>query len=604
MLLPAERSTTKPSRMNQTGGLSSDSSLAMDQKIRKIVLVVFLVALSCCLVCAKEGMPPGGPEDATPPEIVSVWPPNGATEVALDSKLEIVFNEGMTKEITEQSVFISPLPKEPFDFEWKGKKLMLSPPQPLYPERTYVVSIGADAQDLRRNRLGQTYTFAFSTGDRLDFGTISGQVWIKKQIGFKRQIGASVWAYLLDQSGRQVDPATDRPDYITQTDQQGGYLLKNLSLGTYRLFAVQDESRDLSWNWKEETIGMTTLDPELTDLNVSASAVNFILCQKDQQGPSLSICHAVNRHMARLEFDEELAPPSALDLSNYLLTSAVSHESVKISSVFFEDDYTGKITLLTEDMKEGEEYEITVTNVVDRAGNAVDTSARDCRFKGSGLPDTLVPHIAIIDPADGEANVPLDAGVTIIFSQPPDPLGIEASFSLLDPANVKIAGKGSWIGTNVYLFKPDSLLTGNTRFQANLPGKQIRNLAGNVSGPDSMFTSNFTTVDGEILGSVSGQVEIGEGMAISPPVLILWELEKEGVSYRISLEGPGRFSFTGILPGKYFLAAYLDLNEDGLLSLGKPKLFSPMEPFEVYPDTIFVRSRWETEAVELAFRPH
>jgi hypothetical protein len=374
-------------------------------------------------------------------------------------------------------------------------------------------------------------------------------------------------------------------------------------LGTYRLFAVQDENRDLSWNWREETMGMTTWDPDLTDLKVSANEVDFILCQRDQESPKLSSCHALNGHMAKLEFDEELTLSSILDLANYRLTSAVSHESVKISSAFFEDDHTRSITLLTEEMNSGEEYDLTVKNVTDRAGNAVDTSARDCRFTGSGLPDTLLPYVKMIDPADEEANLPIEAVVTILFSRPPDPQGIEASFSLLDPAEVKIKGKGSWLSPNVFLFRPDSLLTGKTKFQISLPGSQIKNLSGAISGSNSTFTSVFTTVDSDILGSVSGQVEVEGKKAVSSPFLILWELEQEGVSYRLSLGEPGSFSFTGVLPGKYFLAGYLDLNEDGSLSLGGIKPFSFVEPFEIYPDTIFVRSRWETEAVNLIFRP-
>ncbi|MFQ6031870.1 MAG: Ig-like domain-containing protein, partial [Candidatus Zixiibacteriota bacterium] len=114
--------------------------------------------------CAKEGMPPGGPVDTIPPEVISVSPQPDSTGVDLSSKIEITFSERMSGKPTEESIFISPFPKKPFDYKWKGKRLILSPPGPLLKDKTYVVTIGTGAQDLRRNNLSESYTFAFSTG--------------------------------------------------------------------------------------------------------------------------------------------------------------------------------------------------------------------------------------------------------------------------------------------------------------------------------------------------------------------------------------------------------------------------------------------------------
>jgi hypothetical protein len=36
--------------------------------------------------------------------------------------------------------------------------------------------------------------------------------------------------------------------------------------------------------------------------------------------------------------------------------------------------------------------------------------------------------------------------------------------------------------------------------------------------------------------------------------------------------------------------------------MGNPEPFSPMEQFKIYADTINVRSRWETEGVEIEFQ--
>ncbi len=544
-------------------------------------------------------MPPGGPEDTTPPEVVAVSPSAGATDVSLDSEIQITFSERMTPDITEQSIFVSPLAKEPFRFRWKGKKLILSPQEPLDPDRTYVVSVGADAQDLRRNRLGQTYTLAFSTGSQLDFGTISGQVWAMQEVGLARQLGASVWAYLLRQAGPEPDPSVDKPYYVTQTDDLGAFVFKNLSLGSYRLFAVQDLNRNLLWDWENEPIGVTTGDVELNDRRIAVGRADLVLQLRDKANPRLLSCSGINRFMVRLDFDEKMNPQSASDSANYRLRSTRSGERANVRWAFFPDADTRQITLFTEEMIPEQEYDLYPVRVTDLAGNPVDTAADSCRFKASGLPDTVGPEITVLKPADGETNLSPDTRVTITFSQPVDRERIESSFSLLNPDNVPVAGSGEWPAANVYLFKPKSPLSGNTRFRVSLAARQIRDLAGNFPPLDSVFTSVFTTVNPETLGSVSGKLNLEDGTITSPASLILWQLAADKILYRLSLAEPGSFRFDGVLPGKYLLAAYLDSNRDGLFSLGNPRPFLPMEPFVVYPDTIPVRSRWETEVANM-----
>jgi uncharacterized protein (DUF2141 family) len=566
----------------------------------KSVPLLFLAAAGCLFSCAKEGMPPGGPEDTTPPKVVAVSPSSGATDVSVNSEVQISFSERMIPGITEQSIFISPLAKEPFRFHWKGRKLILTPQEPLYPDRTYVVSVGAEAQDSHGNRLGQTYTLAFSTGNKLDFGTISGQVWAMQEVGLSRQLGASVWAYLLQAEKLNPDPAVDKPDYATQTDDRGDFVFKNLSVGTYRLFAVQDLNRNLLWDWENEPIGVTTGDVELSDQRISAGHVDLVLELRDRARPRLVSCHGIDRFMVRLDFDQKMNPQSALDSSDYRLSSAERDAQANVRSAFFPSADHREVTLFAEGMIPGQEYELTVAGLTDLAGNPMDTSATNCRFEASGSPDTTGATVALVEPADGEANLPTDTRITVIFSEPVERERIDSSFALLTADGLPVAGGGEWPAPNEYRFQPKSLLAPDARFRLRLSAGEIRDLAGNVSPLDSVFTSIFTTVNPETLGSVSGSLQL-EGEAIPPPAsLILWQQGADKILYQMSLAQPGPFKFDGVLPGKYLLAAFLDLNRDGLFSLGNPQPFSPMEPFEVYPDTIAVRSRWETEVAGIA----
>jgi len=570
-------------------------------RFERSIALLFLFSASLLFHCAKEGMPPGGPEDTTPPEVISVSPKPDSIGVDLNSKIEITFSERMLTKITEESIFISPLPKKPFDFRWRGKRLILTPQEPLQPDRTYVVSVGTDAQDLRRNRLSQSYTFAFSTGSKLDYGAISGEVWTKQETGLGREMGASVWAYLLSPDKTQIDPQKEKPNYVTQTDNEGKYTLKSLSLGKYRLFAVQDVNRDLVWDWEKEAIGATTGDMELSEQDISKTHVDFILDKKDKNPPGLLDCHSLNKNLVKLEFDEELNEQFILDPANFKILSLSTQKLLTVNSVFFQDTDTRRIFLLTEQMNPEEKYELEVLDAKDRAGNYLDTASNTCLFDGSEIPDTVGPKIAHISPKNGEINVPFDTKIKLIFDQPPEHQNFEAFFSLVDSNQVKVAGKGEWMRANTFVFSPDSLTLGKMRYKIKLLGKEIKDLLGNVSKIDSVFFSSFVTQNPDTLGSASGKVVIEEKEESATIILTLWHLEQDKLSYQLTLPKPGPFLFERILPGKYFMGGYLDLDKDGVLSPGQPKPFSPMEPFALYPDTIYVRSRWETEGVKLKF---
>ena len=106
--------------------VNSDSSLRMIKKSGEILFFALLVLLSFLFQCAKEGMPPGGPVDTISPEVISVSPKPDTTEIDLNSKIEITFSERMLTKRTEESIFVSPLPEKPFDFRWRGRKLILT----------------------------------------------------------------------------------------------------------------------------------------------------------------------------------------------------------------------------------------------------------------------------------------------------------------------------------------------------------------------------------------------------------------------------------------------------------------------------------------------
>ncbi len=586
--------------------------------------LLFFLAAIVLFHCAKEGMPSGGPVDTTPPEVISVSPKPDSTKVDLSSKIEITFSERMSDKPTEESIFISPFPKKPSDSSWHKNKLIISFAEPLLKDKTYVVTIGTGAQDLRRNHLAESYTFAFSTGVALDYGSTSGTVWMKQKDGstsfgfaqdkslaineFRTKPGISIWAYLFsDTTG--MDPEKDKPDFVTQSDVEGKYLLKNLSAGKYRLFAVEDLNRDQVWNPDKEAIGVSTQDVELTSANISTEHFDFLLAIRDTTKPNLINCQSLNKNQVRLDFDENLKAETVLNPNNFKIVSISTSESLKISEVYSSEgsrlagqgNNTQNIFIITFEMNPEEKYELKVFNLEDESGNFLDTSTNTCLFVGSSIFDTTGPKVISTSPKDGETGVPQDAEIKLIFDEPSNHPSMESSFSLSDSIGVLISGKSRWENPNTFIFSPDTLLLGKMKYQIKLKSQKILDLFGNPM-TDSVLFLTFITLNPDTLGSVSGKVE-ALGKSISGDIVLTLSLMDKGEKrYQKTLPQPGSFLFENILPGKYMVDAYVDLNKDGNLTIGNPKPFVPSEPFTFFPDTVTVRSRWETEGVELKFR--
>jgi len=534
-------------------------------------------------------MPPGGPQDKTPPQVISTLPAVDSTRVSPDVRIEITFSERMEKKKTEESIFISPLPEIPWKLSWHKNGLSLKPPFPLKLRTTYVITVGTGARDLRGNRIKESYSFAFSTGEFIDSCQISGEA----QIDEKKEAGISIWAYLLEDKA-ETNLFKDKPTYVTQTDFEGKYILKNLISGNYRLFAVKDINRDLVWDIEEEPIGVTTQDVKVDSMIFSIRNINFILASRDTTPPSILNCQTLDRNKIRLDFDESLDKRTMQNTSNYLIRSQEALEkTLKVVLAYYQGVNTKSVFLVISEMEPDVKYKLSVSDLQDESGNEIDSAFNSCLLSGTDLPDTIKLKILDTQPEDKAINVALDAHTKIFFSEPPEKNAVESNFILKDESEKLIKGEVFWESDVIFIFRPDSLLSSSTNYRLQL--KDIFDLSNN-SLSDSLFEISFTTLNKDTLGSVSGEVKILREEK-GNIVVILNKIDSNEIRYEKILEEPGRFLFEMVLPGKYLAKAFIDKNKNKKHETGEVFPYTPAEPHTVFPDTIPVRSRWETEKV-------
>jgi len=558
-----------------------------------IGLIFFSLIIIFIINCAKREFPSGGPMDVTPPQILEVFPANNSLNVDLSTKITITFSKPMDKVKTEQSIFITPVPEAPFKFRWKKNSLTLEPSKPLEKDKTYVINIGTNAQDMHNNKLEKSYSFAFSTGQKLDSGSISGRAFFQS----KAEKGVSIWTYPLSKS-KDPNPEVDKPEYATLSDQNGEYTLSHLANDLYRLFAVKDLNNDLLWEPDKEPLGVTTKDLNLIQDSLSFSNIDFELVLRDTTAPQLVGCQSLDRRDVRLEFDEPMSTQRLYERQNYkILSDSIPGESLSVELVYTKGEDYQKVYLVTEEMSK-RKYKVSIQNLTDLFGNKLDQKFSEWVFEGSESADKSPLKLVSTYPTAGDANIPLDDQIKLFFEKPPETTSFEKGFLLQDTTGQKVEGNLLWKTPTSLFFSPSKTLQGKMKYQLTM--EKVADLWGNALA-DTSFKLGFIIVDPDTLSSLSGRVE-NLSQNKGEIVIDLKKLEKPELSYEKKLKESGDFKFENVFPGKYNLKAYLDLNGNGILDLGKPLPFEPAEPEIFYPDTLNLRPRWETEGVILRFK--
>lgn len=596
------------------------------QFFEKFICGTSFILLSAC---ARQLPPPGGPEDRTPPKILSAAPEPNATRVSHSARPQFTFSEKIDHTSFEQAFFVSPRPSLKYyekegrgdqktRFRWRGKQVEIVFPDSLHAQRTYVITIGTDVRDLRGNRLESAFTLAFSTGDSIDAGEIHGKIFHDKHAG------VLIMAYLLPDGLAQPNPARDVADYLTQAGEKGDFSLSHLSDGRYRIFALEDRTGDRFYNHGEEPIGVPSRDVVLSPAHREEREVNLRLALADTIQPRLTSVSAADQTHLELNFDEEVAPADSLWRRHVRIVSAAG-DSLKILAASAHPLGAKQVYAFTAPQG-ATTYDVFFDHIVDAAGNQLDSLSRRTQFSGSAKPDTIRPRIVKITPADSSRNVPVTSYLELIFSKmmANSPALINFSqkkiigqvwpLAMLDSTGKAVKGRGIWLNPFQFRFQPDSLLKSRAQYFAKILADSAFDPSGNAvlldkASGERSGQITFWTMNADTLTAISGKLADAQPDATGTMHLVLKQVgaftsspsgatpsaSRSGPEYSTTLAAPGLYRFDHILPGLYQLNAFRDANNNGRYDFGSAFPFVPAERFIVWPDTMKVRSRWPNE---------
>ena len=189
--------------------------------------------------CANRGQgPQGGPRDSIPPVVMKETPLNGTLNFT-GKEIVVQFDEYIQLDDVQKNVLISPPQQTPPEVKAIGKKLSVVFQEDLIDSTTYTLDFGPAICDYNEKVPLEGYVFSFSTGDVIDSLAISGKLYDAATLNPMPFVIVGIHRNLSD-SALSTIPFTR----ITRTDSEGNFTIHNIHAGTYRLYALNDISRD------------------------------------------------------------------------------------------------------------------------------------------------------------------------------------------------------------------------------------------------------------------------------------------------------------------------------------------------------------------------
>ena len=223
--------------------------------MKKLVYIFFI---ACAIIgCAKMGSPDGGWYDDDPPKVVRSEPAERSVGVKT-KKVAIYFDEFIKLEDATNKVIISPPQLEVPEIKAQGKKVVVELQDSLKPNTTYTIDFSDAISDNNEGNPLGSYAFTFSTGEQIDTFEVAGYVLDASNLEPIKGIMVGLYDDLAD-SAFKTKPMLR----VSRTDSRGRFVVKGVAPGTYRAYDLQDMDNDFHFTQKGEVIAFNheTFEP-------------------------------------------------------------------------------------------------------------------------------------------------------------------------------------------------------------------------------------------------------------------------------------------------------------------------------------------------------
>ena len=579
--------------------------------------------------CANRGIgPQGGPKDTIPPRMVKEQPLNQSVNFH-GKKIEITFNEYLQLDNIQQNLLVSPPQQVSPIVKAVGKKVTVEMQEDLIDSTTYTLDFGNAICDYTEKNPMRGYVFAFSTGDRIDSMEVYGRVANAEDLNPVSGLMVGLQANLHD-SAFSTLPFTR----VARSDSLGEFGIQNLRNGVYRLYALQDQSRDFLYQpgeglafsdslvipeyeteivfdtiWKNiaDTIdslsSVRQIDTILTIQNAYVGPADLMLWffKEDKQRHYFQRVYRDEPHIIKLQFAApqdslpllRALPPSAMDSTRsdslwtdpwaYTLLQANPTRDTLVywltdSIAIRQDSIFLEMTYLKSDSLYNLVPQTDTISAIYRAPRmtqkAKEAQEKKARERKLDLKSNAKDKFEVYDTLCIVAAFPIDSIYTdsIRLYEKQDTLLIDKPFTLRQK--------------DVMSFQIIAPLQQGKQYELHLDSAAVRDIYG-VASDKKKFTLRLKTAEdySTLLIRLPNY---------DPRIRLQLLSEKDQPVRELPAREEGT-KFEYLTPKTYYLRLYFDLNGDGRWTTGDWITKRQPEPVYYFPAKLTLRANWDFE---------
>src|ERR1035437_10231754 len=481
--------------------------------INNIIKYFFLLVLGLLLSDCANQLPPGGGDiDRVPPIITEISPPDGTINYKEDY-FELTFSKYVDKRSLKDAIFISPTIKGNIELDWSGHSVRVIFPEKLKDSTTYVITIGTDLVDYNnKNRMAESVTFSFSTGNKVDRKIISGKAFDEKP---------SVILIFAYKKGKEVPiPMKIKPDYISQAGNDGRYKIIGLAAGDYRVFAVYDQYRDFLYQRSEEKIGMSPRDVSFSEQDTLYSNLNFFLTKIDTSAPRILTSVMTDKMHILVNFSEPV-DSTCIRANNFFVYDSTAKKRTPMLFAYKGNTKPGEIVLVTsQNIPEGNSNWFFADSIKDISGNMYRNDFSQLTVS-TKLDTTKLDIYKYIPPNRTDRADFIDQKFTFFLNDGVDTNQIKNVVSFTDTSGTPVIFNIKFLDDASFRIEPLKSLEARKDYVIKINFSKLTDAAGNRL--DSVYQYKFKTISGSDFTGISGvlkKVDLNKR-----PVLILQGIE-------------------------------------------------------------------------------
>lgn len=524
--------------------------------------------------CATPLSPTGGPKDMTPPKVVKSEPKNYSINFK-SSVIKMSFNKYIKLNNINSNSIISPPMKDMPDFALKRKTLIITLKEKLKDTTTYTISLDNSIADIRENNIAKNLEYVFSTGEYLDALSINGEV----NDAFTQKPEKDVIVMLYQKNIDSI-PYKEKPLFISRTDKDGKFEIRNLKNSKFKIFALKDMNSNNIYDQPNEKIAYLdyTIIPEQRDTSkkdsLKVGKYKLQLFQEEDSVQKIIKSWVVNKKQIQIIFKYPVKK------ADYRLLSGKAEGKWNIKeynkgrdtlNMWLTDFANDSIVFSVIDNKK------TIDTI--KLNLALKKSVKKSGKSGEKLQYRL--NLSRIVPFDYYKPLVLQ------FSTPLKEFNFN-NVKLLDGKDSLIAKIGLSDSAKrkveiVYPFKEGH------SYKLYVKAKSFKDIY-DIS--NDTIKAEFKTQEQKYYGSLKVTANFDDN---GIPRIISLLTEKDKIIKEVVMNKKGDIVFDYLYPGTYKLRMIYDSNKNGRWDTGKYLKNLQAEKIVYYPKSISTRANWEVE---------